>query len=99
MAKQVLVKTDEIERIGGEIDRLIEVLNQNYADLEKNKDLITENWKSQAAINYVENISKTNKKLKKAVKEVDEAKKYVNKTSKKIREADKAIQKKVAMII
>lgn len=99
MAKQVKVNSDEIERIGKEIDTLIDALNNNYAELEKNKVLITESWQSAAAIKYVDNISKTNKKLKDSLKEINEAKQYVNKTSKRIREADDTIKKRIAAII
>ena len=99
MAKKIKVYSDDIERISKEIDKLIETINQDYNNLEKNKTLISEAWKSAAAIKMVDNISKENKNLKSALKEVTSTKDYVNKTTKNVLQADEDILKKIKAIL
>ncbi|MCH5314358.1 MAG: hypothetical protein J1E81_00485 [Eubacterium sp.] len=99
MAKQVKVFSDDITNIGKEIEKLLESINQNYSDMEKNKALIADTWQSEAAMKLVNNITKETKNLKSAIDGVKEAKKYVDDTSKKIREADNDIKKKISSII
>ena len=99
MAKQVKVFSDDIAKIGKEIEKLLESINQNYSDIEKNKALIADSWQSKAAMKLVNNISKETKNLKSAIDGVKEAKKIVDDTSKKIREADDEIKKKISSII
>lgn len=99
MAKQVKVFSDDIAKIGKEIEKLLENINENYSAIEKNKALIADSWQSNAAMKLVNNISKESKNLQNAISEVKAAKKLVDDTSKKIREADDEIKKKIKSII
>ncbi len=99
MAKEIKVYYDDISQISGDLDKLLSELETTYTNIKKEKSLITERWKSAAAIKYINQIEKQSNDLKKAIKKIKETKKYVLNTSKKVCEADDQIKKKFSSII
>lgn len=92
MAKQVKVLFDEINTISSEIGKKLEELNGICNEIENNKVLIAESWKSAGAMGTVKKIDGYKTDMEKAIKEIKNAEKIVKKTSQKILDADTTIR-------
>lgn len=99
MAKKIKVYSDDINTINNELEKLIEQLNQIYKNIDSNKVLISDSWKSETALKTVAAINAENEKLQDAIKELQSAEQIVKNTTKKILEADNTIKKKLTSIM
>ncbi len=93
MAKRVLVNVDKVNELGNEVEQLLQEMQACYDSILKNKQLICENWQSDAALQYVTNIDKQNKNINKLKDSIKNDKEYTLKTSAQIREIDRNFAK------
>lgn len=95
----VKVYEDNLNQQHTKVSKDISEIENDLANIEKYKLLITDRWQSNAAIGYVNNIESEKNELNKAIKDVKELQKYVKTTTNKVLEADRQIKKKFSSII
>ena len=93
MAKQIKVLSDSIDTINSELEKKIQELKELEKQIDNNKNLILDSWKSESAVNTVNSINQQMTKLNKAIKEIEKAENLVKSTSKKVLDADSTIKK------
>lgn len=99
MASRIKVYEDDLNQQHQKVTKDIKEIENDLANIERYKLLITDRWKSNAAIGYLNNVDKEKKKLDKAIKNIKELQKYVKTTSDKVIQADRQVQKKFSSII
>lgn len=92
MAKKVKVYQEDIQRIGNELQRLFEQLDNIEKQISTNRGLIENSWKSAAATKYLTAMDTQYKAIQKSRKEMMSNRDYTNSTAKLIVEIDKNIK-------
>lgn len=96
MATKVKVYQEDIQRIGNELQRLFEQLDNIENQISTNRGLIENSWKSAAATKYLTALDEQRQSIQKIRKEMMSNRDYTNSTAKKVVEIDKNIKSQLS---